>query len=339
MVSFRIELTLRGHKSSDRGRSGLIETAECTDRSCPDPSLGRDPRPFGFANTSNLLCWRRAFDGPNSSELTPFSSMLTKQRKLILSETQRDMMRAAGQANAALLDYVRPHVKPGITTGKIDQMIHDWTYGHGYRAATLGYQKYPKSCCTSVNEVICHGIPDDYELKEGDIINVDITTVVDGWHGDQSETFLLGEVSDEKRAVTQCAFDCMHLAIDALTPGCRVATIGEAVVPEAEGRGFTVVREYVGHGLGKQFHLDPSIPHFPNRQSRIDRLFPGMCFTIEPMINAGSRYTQCDKADGWTVRTRDGRPSAQFEHSILMTESGPEILTQTKDGPQKGHKF
>ncbi|EMI54138.1 type I methionyl aminopeptidase [Rhodopirellula sallentina] len=248
-------------------------------------------------------------------------------------------MRRAGKANGELMDFIRPHVKAGVTTNEIDRLVHDWTYDRGYKAATLGYHKFPKSCCTSVNEVICHGIPDDYELKDGDIVNVDITTIVDGWHGDQSETFIIGETTEERRAVVQCAFDCMHMAIDALTPGCRVATIGETVVPEAHRRGFTVVREYVGHGLGRQFHLDPSIPHFPNRQSRIDRLFPGMCFTVEPMINAGSRYTKSDKVDGWTVRTKDGRPSAQFEHSVLMTEDGPEILTLTKNGPQKGHRF
>ncbi|MEM9364599.1 MAG: type I methionyl aminopeptidase [Planctomycetota bacterium] len=265
--------------------------------------------------------------------------MLTKERKLILNRSQRDAMRRAGRVNAELMDFIRPQVTAGITTDEIDQIVHQWTMDHGHRPATLGYQKYPRSCCTSVNEVICHGIPDEYELKPGDIVNIDITTVVDGWHGDQSETFLIEPVDNEKRAVAQCAFDCMHLAIDQLTPGCRVATIGETVVPEAHNRGFTVVREYVGHGLGRQFHLDPSIPHFPNRQSRIDRLFPGMCFTVEPMINAGSRYTKCDKRDGWTVRTKDGRPSAQFEHSVLMTEEGPEILTLTQHGPQKGHTF
>ncbi len=265
--------------------------------------------------------------------------MLKKQKKLILSQSQRDAMRHAGQVNAELMDALRPHVQAGATTASIDDLVREWSHARGHKPATLGYQKYPKSCCTSVNEVICHGIPDSYVLREGDIVNVDVTTIVDGWHGDQSETFLIGEVSEEKRAVTQCAFDCMHLAINALTPGCRVATIGETVVPEAHRRGFTVVREYVGHGLGRQFHLDPSIPHFPNRQSRIDRLFPGMCFTVEPMINAGSRYTKSDKVDGWTVRTKDGRPSAQFEHTILMTETGPEILTLTKNGPQKGHRF
>jgi methionyl aminopeptidase len=265
--------------------------------------------------------------------------MLKKQKKLILSPAHQDAMRQAGRVNAQLMDFLRPQVKAGIATRQIDELVYQWTLDRGHKPATLGYQNYPKSCCTSVNDVICHGIPDDYVLQESDIVNVDITTVVDGWHGDQSETFLIGEVSDERRAVTQCAFDCLYLAIAALRPGFRVSTIGETVVPEAHRRGFTVVREYVGHGLGRQFHLDPSIPHFPNRQSRIDRLYPGMCFTVEPMINGGTRYTRSDKSDGWTVRTKDGRPSAQFEHSILMTDDGPEILTRTQDGPQKGHKF
>lgn len=271
---------------------------------------------------------------------TPVGMLHNKNRnKLILSSTGRDMMRRAGQFNAQVLDFIRPHVKAGITTGEIDRLIHEYTLDHGHRPATLGYQGFKKSCCTSVNDVICHGIPGDYELREGDIVNIDLTSVVDGWYGDQSETFLIEPVSDIARAVTQCAFDCLYLAIANLAPGCRVSTIGETIVPEAHSRGFSVVREYVGHGLGRNFHQDPSIPHYPNRQSRVDRLLPGMTFTVEPMINAGSRFTKLDREDGWTVRTKDGMPSAQFEHSILMTEEGPEILTLTKDGPVRGHKF
>ncbi|QEG41934.1 type I methionyl aminopeptidase [Roseimaritima ulvae] len=266
--------------------------------------------------------------------------MLRKRNKLQLTAAQRDSMRAAGRFNAELLDHIRPHVKAGVTTASIDDRVRQYTLDHGHRAATLGYQGFPKSCCTSINDVICHGIPNEYVLKDGDIVNVDLTSVVDGWFGDQSETFLIGEVSDEARAVTQCSFDCLYLAIEALTPGCRVSTIGETVVREAHGRGFSVVREYVGHGLGRAFHQDPSIPHFPNRQSRVDRLLPGMCFTVEPMINAGTRYAKpVDKADGWTVRTKDGKLSAQFEHTVLMTEEGPEILTLTEDGPRRGHRF
>jgi methionyl aminopeptidase len=266
--------------------------------------------------------------------------MLQKKRQhLQLNEQERHAMRSAGQFNAQLLDFIRPRVRPGVTTGEIDRLVFRYTRDHGHRPATLNYLGYPKSCCTSINDVICHGIPGDEALRSGDIVNIDVTTVVNGWHGDQSETFLVGEVSDEARAVTQCSFDCLYLAIEAIKPESRVAEIGEAIVAEATRRGFSVVREYVGHGLGRQFHQDPSIFHYPNREGRQERLLPGMCFTIEPMINAGTRHTLLDSSDGWTVRTRDGRLSAQFEHTVLMTEEGPEILTLTQQGPQKGHRF
>lgn len=265
--------------------------------------------------------------------------MLDKQRKLQLVNEEREAMRVAGQFNAQLMDFIRGHVRAGVTTGEIDKLVYTYTRDHGHYPAPLGYQQYPKSCCTSVNDVICHGIPGQYVLQEGDIVNIDVTTIVDGWFGDQSETFLIGEVSGEARDITQCAFDCLHLGIEALAPGCRVSAIGEAITAEARRWGFSVVREYVGHGIGRQFHQEPSIPHYPNRQARQERLLPGMCFTIEPMINQGTRLTKLDKDDGWTVRTRDGKLSAQFEHTILMTEEGPEILTPTDRGPQKGHQF
>jgi methionyl aminopeptidase len=260
-------------------------------------------------------------------------------RKLLLGNEGREKMRAAGRFNAQLMDEIRKNIGVGITTSQIDQLVHEYTLSHGHLPATLGYMNYPKSCCTSINDVICHGIPDDTCLREGDIINVDVTSIVDGWHGDQSETFLVGRANDEAVAVTQAAFDCMYMAIDALFPGCMVSVIGDAIVAEAHRRGFSVVREYVGHGLGQVFHQPPNIPHFPDRKSRQQRLLPGMCFTVEPMINAGTRFTRLDKKDGWTVRTRDARLSAQFEHTILMTENGPEILTLTEFGPQRGHKF
>jgi methionyl aminopeptidase len=265
--------------------------------------------------------------------------MLQNLRKLQLTEIQRDGMRAAGRFNSQLMDYVRAYIAPGISTGEIDRLVHDYTIQHKHTPATLGYLGYTKSCCTSVNEVICHGIPNEYVLKAGDIINVDVTSIVDGWHGDQSETFLVGEVSDVARTVTQCAFNAMHRAIAALEPGCPVSVIGENVVAEATACGFTVVREYVGHGLGRRFHQYPNIPHIPDRKSRQERLLPGMCFTVEPMINAGTRFTKLDTKDNWTVRTRDGNLSAQFEHTVLMTEEGPEILTQCENGPKKGNKF
>jgi methionyl aminopeptidase len=275
--------------------------------------------------------------------------MLHGHKKLLLSPAEQDAMRAAGRFNAQLMDFIRPHVKAGVTTGEIDRLVHQRTLEHGHIPACLGYQGFPKSCCTSVNEVVCHGIPGPYVLRAGDIVNVDLTTIVDGWFGDQSETFVIGldsadsqeraKCSAEAIAVTQCALDCLYLAIDAVRPNGRVADIGRAIVPHAHGLGFSVVREYVGHGLGRRFHQDPSIPHFPNRQSFQERLPPGICFTIEPMINVGTHLTVLDKQDGWTVRTRDGRLSAQFEHTILMTEDGPEIVTLTENGPQRGHRF
>ncbi|MDG2384065.1 MAG: type I methionyl aminopeptidase [Pirellulaceae bacterium] len=265
--------------------------------------------------------------------------MLYGHRNLILAEVERDAMRQAAAFNAEVMDFVRPHVKEGVTTAEIDRLVHDYTSQHGHDLACLGYQGYPKSCCTSINEVVCHGIPDNYALQRGDIVNVDLTSIVDGWFGDQSETFLIGEVAEEAKQVTQTSFDCLYLAINAILPGCRVAEIGREIVRHAQNEGLSVVREYVGHGIGRRFHQDPSIPHYPNRQSYSDRLEPGMCFTIEPMINVGTRHTQLDRKDGWTVRTKDGKLSAQFEHTILMTEDGPEILTLTKLGPQAGHRF
>jgi len=265
--------------------------------------------------------------------------MLQGFRKLRLGKTERDLMRAAGQFNAQLLDFIRPHVRAGVKTREIDRLVHDYTRDFGHVPACLGYHGFPRSCCTSVNDVICHGIPGDYELRPGDLVNVDVTTIVDGWHGDQSETFLIESVSEEFRAVTQCAFDCLYLAIDAIRPAGRISDIGDAICLEAHRRGFSVVEEYIGHGLGREFHQKPNIPHVPTRQSRLERIEPGVCFTIEPMINAGLNATVLDKSDGWTVRAKDGRCSAQFEHTILMTETGPEILTQTQLGPKPGHRF
>lgn len=252
-------------------------------------------------------------------------------------------MRTAGRFNAELLDYVRPYVKEGVTTGKIDSLVHQYTLDHGHVPACLGYPgercPFPKSCCTSINDVICHGIPGDYVLKDGDIVNVDLTTIVDGWHGDQSETFVIGTPAKSIRDVVQCAFDSLYLAIDAIEPGCRVSRVGEVILKHASTYGFGVVDKYVGHGIGLNFHQRPNVPHVPTREGQRERLEPGLCFTIEPMINEGTADPAGEDDDGWTVRTADGRVSAQFEHTILMTETGPEILTMTADGPKPGHKF
>jgi methionyl aminopeptidase len=262
-----------------------------------------------------------------------------RSRRRELEKEKRQGLRAAGRFNAQVMDYIRQFIKPGLTTGDIDRLVHDYTLSHGHVPAALNYQGYPKSCCTSINDVICHGIPGDYVLKEGDIVNVDVTTIVNGWHGDQSETFMIGRVADEARAVVQCAFDCLWVGIDALRPDCRVSEIGNAIVRLAHSRGFSVVKDYVGHGVGRKFHQEPTISHVPTAEGRRQRLSPGVSFTVEPMINAGGPDGVQDPKDGWTVRTKDGKLSAQFEHTVLMGQDGPEVLTLTQFGPQKGHRF
>ncbi len=251
----------------------------------------------------------------------------------------REALRAASRFNSELMDYIRPFIKPGVTTAEIDQRTYNYTIENGHTPACLGYNGYPKTVCTSVNEVVCHGIPGDYVLREGDIVNVDLTTIVRGWHGDQSETFLIGEVSPRAKRIVQAAFDALWVGIRAIKPFGRVIDIGRAIYRFAKDQGYEIVREFQGHGLGRAFHQEPGIPHFPDLQSGKAIIRPGTCFTIEPMLNEGTWKTEVDTADGWTVRTQDRRLSAQFEHAILMTEKGPEILTLTKDGPQEGHKF
>jgi methionyl aminopeptidase len=257
----------------------------------------------------------------------------------ILNEEEQEKMRAACQFNAQLMDVTREIVKEGISLLEIDEFVQSYTLEYGHTPATLGYGGFPKSCCTSVNDVVCHGIPDRYVLKNGDIVNIDLTTIVDGWHGDQSETFLIGKVKKPVRRLVQCAFDALYRGIDAINPGGKVSDIGHAIVWHANGHRFSVVQDLMGHGIGQKFHQEPHIPHFPHPEHGKVKIPPGVCFTIEPMINAGKKFVAVDPEDKWTVRTIDGRKSAQFEHTILMTEDGPEILTLTENGPQRGHKF
>lgn len=257
---------------------------------------------------------------------------------LYFTEEEREGLRAAGRFNARLMDFLRPHVQPGVTTLEIDRLVYEYTLDHGHLPACLGYKGYPRSICTSINEVVCHGIPDERILAEGDIVNIDLTTIVNGWYGDQSEMFLIGQVSDEARRLVQATFDALHVGIKAIRPYCRVNDIGRAIQRYAALHGYEVVREYQGHGIGREFHQDPGVPHFHNPTNR-DIVEIGMCFTIEPMLNIGTWKTQLDSSDGWTVRTADLSLSAQFEHTVLVTETGPEILTVTEHGPQPGHKF
>jgi len=264
---------------------------------------------------------------------------LKKPIPLYLDEEERAGLRAAARFNSQLMDFLRPHVKEGISTDQLDRLAREYTLDHGHTPACLGYLGYPKTICTSINEIVCHGIPNTRPLKDGDIVNVDITTIVNGWYGDQSETFMIGNVSHSARRLVQTTFDALFVGIRAARPGCTVTEIGRAIQSFASKAGYSVVREYQGHGIGRDFHQEPGVPHFPSLTSNRDLLRPGTCFTIEPMLNIGSWKTRVDKKDKWTVRTIDGALSAQFEHTILMTETGPEILTVTKDGPQEGHKF
>lgn len=257
----------------------------------------------------------------------------------IYNERDRNHLRIAGRFNAQLMDYIRPYVKPGVTTAELDRLVEDYTRSHGHIPACLGYKGFPKSICTSVNEVVCHGIPDSRPLQSGDIVNVDLTTIVNGWYGDQSETFLIGEVSDEAKRLVQLTFESLWLGIHSIQPNGRIRDIGRAIYDFAKARGLEVVRDYQGHGIGRQFHQDPGVPHYPDDRLGRTIVKPGMCFTIEPMLNVGTYKTVLDNSDGWTVRTQDGGLSAQFEHTILMTQDGPEVLTLTQNGPQEGHVF
>lgn len=263
---------------------------------------------------------------------------------LLLAEPERAAMREAADFNAFLMDFVRAMIEPGVNPKEIDEFVRTFTQDHGHVPACLGYAPegltpFPASCCISPNHVVCHGNSlNQQPLQEGDIVNVDLTTIVDGWHGDQSETFLIGEVSDQARRLTQAAFDSMWAAIDALIPYARVSVIGKKITALAHANDFSVVEAFTGHGVGRHFHNDLAIPHYPTKPALLTKLPPGITFTIEPMINAGLKDVVVE-SDGWTATTVDGSLSAQFEHTILMTENGPEVLTLTKHGPQRGHRF
>jgi methionyl aminopeptidase len=294
----------------------------------------------------NDPCWCGSGRKYKKCHLGADQGKASAPRSLLLGLQERDAMRRAGRFNAELMDMVRPHVVPGVTTLALDRLVEEYTRDHGHIPACLGYPNsnrmypdYPRCSCISRNEVVCHGIPDEQPLLEGDIVNLDLTTIVDGWHGDQSETFLVGEVAPSSRSLVQVAFDCLHLAIDALRPGSRVSEIGKAITKHAGVFGYGVVRDYQGHGIGREFHQEPDVPHVPQKPQGSFVLEPGICFTIEPMINEGTWRVSLDRSDGWTVRTADGKLSAQFEHTILMAEDGPEVLTRTNEGPQRGHRF
>jgi len=244
----------------------------------------------------------------------------------IKTPEETEKMRIAGRLAAEVLEMIGPHVQAGITTNELDQICHDYIVNEQQAIpAPLNYHGFPKSICTSVNHVICHGIPNEKRLKNGDMVNIDITVIKDGYHGDTSKMFFVGEPSIKGQRLSRVAYECLRLGIDLVKPGTRLGDIGHAIQQHAEANHYSVVREYCGHGIGKQFHEDPQVLHYGNPGTGL-ALEPGMTFTIEPMINAGKRQVKLLK-DGWTVVTKDHSLSAQWEHTVLVTDSGYEILT------------
>jgi len=240
-------------------------------------------------------------------------------------------MRVAGQLAAAVLDMIAPHVQPGITTDELDRLCYDYIVNHQQAIpANVGYNGFPKTLCTSINHVVCHGIPGDKKLKDGDIINIDVTVIKDGFHGDTSKMYYVGESSVLAKRLVQVTHDAMLTGIDMVKPGVRLGDIGHAIQIYAESHGFSVVREYCGHGIGRVYHEDPQVLHYGTPGTGLE-LKPGMTFTIEPMINAGKRHVRL-LPDGWTVVTKDHSLSAQWEHTILVTNDGHDVLTKRAGG-------
>jgi len=248
-------------------------------------------------------------------------------------------MRQAGRLASEVLDYLTPFIKPGITTNEIDRLAHLYmTQVQHTTPAPLGYQPagyapYPKSLCTSVNHVVCHGIPNDKPLKKGDIVNVDVTVIKDGWHGDTSRMFLVGDCSIAARRLCQITYEAMWHGIAKVRPGALLGDIGHAIQVFAERQGYSIVREFCGHGIGQKFHEEPQVLHY-GRPGTLEELQAGMVFTIEPMINLGKRdIKDGPEKDGWTIVTRDHSLSAQWEHTVLVTPSGYEVLTVSAGSP------
>ncbi len=244
---------------------------------------------------------------------------------IIKTPEQIEGIRRSCRLTREILDRVEESIKAGVTTEEIDMWVHDYTVSHHAVPATLGYNGYPKSVCTSLNNVICHGIPDQTVLKEGDIINVDVTTILDGYFGDASRMFIIGKASPDAEKLVRVARECMMFGIEQIKPFADIGEIGYAIEQHASNEGFSVVRDYGGHGVGIKFHEEPHIHHFGSRKRGII-MVPNMTFTVEPMINAG-RYESRLLKDGWTAVTIDGQLSAQWEHTVLVTDAGVEILT------------
>ncbi len=249
---------------------------------------------------------------------------------LIKSQEEIEKMRVAGKLAATVLEMIEDHVKKGITTNELDSICHNFIINElDAIPAPLNYRGFPKSICTSVNHVICHGIPSDKRLKDGDIINIDITVIKDGYHGDTSKMFVVGKPSILSERLIRITQECLYIGIDMVKPGVHLGDIGHAISKHAKNNHYSVVREYCGHGIGANFHEEPQILHY-GMPGTGDTIEEGMTFTIEPMINAGKRHVRL-LGDGWTVVTKDRSLSAQWEHTLLVTSSGVEVLTKRQE--------
>ena len=244
----------------------------------------------------------------------------------IHKEADFEKMRQAGQLAAYTLDYIASFVIPGVTTDYLNNLCHDFIITNGAIPAPLNYKGFPKSICTSINHVVCHGIPSDKKLKNGDIINIDVTVILNGWHGDTSRMFYVGEVGIKQKRLTQVTYEAMMIGIKMVKPGVRLGDIGHAIQQYAQKHKYSVVRDYTGHGIGRVFHDEPTVLHYGKPGTGVV-LQEGMFFTIEPMLNAGKAETILSKFDNWTVTTRDKSLSAQFEHTVGVTKDGVEIFT------------
>ena len=245
---------------------------------------------------------------------------------LLRSRQQIAKMREAGRLVAETFELLRPHIRPGVTTKELDRIAEKYIRSRGATPAYKGYNGFPATICVATNNVICHGFPSNTPLREGDIVGVDIGARLNGWYGDSCVTYAVGEISAEARRLMDVTEEAMWRGMRAAQAGARLGDIGAAIQTYVESQGCSIVREWTGHGVGERLHEDPSIPHYGKAGTGI-KLQPGFIFTIEPMVNAGGYETVLDRRDGWTVRTADGSLSAQFEHSIVITENGPEILT------------
>ncbi|MFM2482463.1 type I methionyl aminopeptidase [Celerinatantimonas sp. YJH-8] len=250
---------------------------------------------------------------------------------LIKTPEQIEKMRIAGKLAADVLEMIAPHVQKGVTTEELNELCHNYIVDEQQAIpAPLNYHGYPKSVCISLNEVVCHGIPAHKKLHEGDILNIDVTVIKDGFHGDSSAMFIVGNTTPLKRNLCKAAQDALYEAIKLVRPGAQLGDIGSACQKVVEPQGFSVVRDFCGHGIGEVFHEEPQVLHYGQPGTGMT-LQAGMTFTIEPMVNAGTYKCKVSKKDGWTATTKDGQPSAQWEHTLLVTEDGVEVLTLRSD--------